>query len=66
MFVTLTFPPTAKQASAPVLPKDYLGMLEYKREDEPRLIQNIILGISTTLMWITAVALFVWEQTLTW
>lgn len=29
----------------PVVPKDYLGMLEYKREDEPRLIQNIILGI---------------------
>lgn len=27
------------------MPKDYLGMLECKREDEPRLIQNIILGI---------------------
>ncbi|XP_069564292.1 unconventional myosin-Vc [Brachyistius frenatus] len=33
----------AKQASA--IPKDYLGMLEYKREDEPRLIQNIILDL---------------------
>uniref|UniRef100_A0A672I2A3 Myosin VC n=1 Tax=Salarias fasciatus TaxID=181472 RepID=A0A672I2A3_SALFA len=28
-----------------VIPRDYLGMLEYKREDELRLIQNIILGI---------------------
>uniref|UniRef100_A0A3B3XZU9 Dilute domain-containing protein n=1 Tax=Poecilia mexicana TaxID=48701 RepID=A0A3B3XZU9_9TELE len=26
----------------PALPKEYLGMLEYKREDEARLIQNII------------------------
>uniref|UniRef100_A0A4W6D4G4 Myosin VC n=1 Tax=Lates calcarifer TaxID=8187 RepID=A0A4W6D4G4_LATCA len=34
-----------KQTSSPAIPKDYLGMLEYKREDEPRLIQNIILGI---------------------
>ncbi|KAI3370674.1 hypothetical protein L3Q82_007236 [Scortum barcoo] len=32
----------AKQTSAPAIPKDYLGMLEYKREDEARLIQNII------------------------
>lgn len=31
--------------SAAVIPKDYLGMLEFKREDEPMLIQNIILGI---------------------
>lgn len=61
MFVTVTFAPTAKQTSALVLPKDYLGMLEYKREDEPRLIQNIIQGISTSLMWMTAVAVFVWE-----
>ncbi|KAM9351640.1 unconventional myosin-Vc [Symphorus nematophorus] len=35
----------AKQTSAPALSKDYLGMLEYKREDEPRLIQNIILDL---------------------
>ncbi|KAM7414757.1 hypothetical protein PAMA_019527 [Pampus argenteus] len=35
----------AKQTSAPAIPKDYLGMLEYKREDEPRLIQNIILDL---------------------
>lgn len=25
-------------------PKEYLGMLEYKREDEAKLIQNLILG----------------------
>ncbi|XP_026166817.1 unconventional myosin-Vc [Mastacembelus armatus] len=35
----------AKQTSASAVPKDYLGMLEYKREDEPRLIQNIILDL---------------------
>ncbi|XP_037624073.1 unconventional myosin-Vc [Sebastes umbrosus] len=35
----------AKQTPAPAIPKDYLGMLEYKREDEPRLIQNIILDL---------------------
>ncbi|KAL7402977.1 hypothetical protein ABVT39_022805 [Epinephelus coioides] len=34
-----------KQMSAPTIPKDYLGMLEYKREDESRLIQNIILEL---------------------
>ncbi|XP_075883469.1 unconventional myosin-Vc [Nelusetta ayraudi] len=35
----------AKRTSTPIIPKDYLGMLEYKREDEPRLIQNIILDL---------------------
>ncbi|XP_054476812.1 unconventional myosin-Vc [Anoplopoma fimbria] len=35
----------AKQTSAPATPKDYLGMLEYRREDESRLIQNIILDL---------------------
>uniref|UniRef100_A0A3Q1CJQ3 Myosin VC n=1 Tax=Amphiprion ocellaris TaxID=80972 RepID=A0A3Q1CJQ3_AMPOC len=34
-----------KQASPSAIPKDYLGMLEYKREDEPRLIQNIVLDL---------------------
>uniref|UniRef100_A0A3Q3J0J8 Myosin VC n=1 Tax=Monopterus albus TaxID=43700 RepID=A0A3Q3J0J8_MONAL len=34
-----------KTKSTPSVPKDYLGMLEYKREDEPRLIQNIILDL---------------------
>lgn len=36
---------TAKPASQSAIPRDHLGMLEYKREDEARLIQNIILGI---------------------
>ncbi|XP_043980326.1 unconventional myosin-Vc isoform X2 [Gambusia affinis] len=31
-----------KAKQTPALPKEYLGMLEYKREDEARLIQNII------------------------
>ncbi|XP_029909650.1 unconventional myosin-Vc [Myripristis murdjan] len=35
----------AKQTSALAIPKDYLGMLEYKREDESRLVQNIILDL---------------------
>ncbi|AWP08297.1 putative unconventional myosin-Vc [Scophthalmus maximus] len=35
----------AKEMSAAVIPKDYLGMLEFKREDEPMLIQNIILEL---------------------
>uniref|UniRef100_A0A667Z528 Myosin VC n=1 Tax=Myripristis murdjan TaxID=586833 RepID=A0A667Z528_9TELE len=34
-----------KQTSALAIPKDYLGMLEYKREDESRLVQNIILDL---------------------
>uniref|UniRef100_A0A8C5FT15 Myosin VC n=1 Tax=Gadus morhua TaxID=8049 RepID=A0A8C5FT15_GADMO len=32
-------------SSSPAIPKDYLGMLECKREDETRLIQNIILDL---------------------
>ena len=28
-------------------PKEYLGMLEYKTEDEDKLIQNLILGSET-------------------
>ncbi|XP_034391297.1 unconventional myosin-Vc isoform X2 [Cyclopterus lumpus] len=35
----------AKQTPAPAIPKDFLGMLEYRREDESRLIQNIILDL---------------------
>ncbi|XP_075998597.1 unconventional myosin-Vc isoform X2 [Genypterus blacodes] len=35
----------AKGRSVDNNPKDYLGMLEYKREDESRLIQNIILDM---------------------
>uniref|UniRef100_A0AAQ4P2D2 Myosin VC n=1 Tax=Gasterosteus aculeatus aculeatus TaxID=481459 RepID=A0AAQ4P2D2_GASAC len=37
---------TSQKGSAVVsIPKDYLGMLEYKREDESKLIQNIILDL---------------------
>ncbi|XP_036399626.1 unconventional myosin-Vc isoform X1 [Megalops cyprinoides] len=35
----------ANQIPVPAVPKEYLGMLEYKREDETRLIQNIILDL---------------------
>ncbi|XP_044212818.1 unconventional myosin-Vc [Thunnus albacares] len=35
----------AKPTPAPALPKDYLGMLEYKRDDESKLVQNIILDL---------------------
>lgn len=44
-FITFIVSQTARQKPASTIPKDYLGMLEYKREDEPRLIENIILGI---------------------
>ncbi|XP_034763494.2 unconventional myosin-Vc-like isoform X2 [Acipenser ruthenus] len=33
------------QVHAPVAPKEYLGMLEYKKDDESRLIKNIILDM---------------------
>ncbi|XP_073720711.1 unconventional myosin-Vc isoform X1 [Misgurnus anguillicaudatus] len=36
---------TANQRAAPAVPKEYLGMLEYKKEDEGRLIQTLILGL---------------------
>ena len=39
------------------MPKDYLGMLECKREDEPRLIQNIILGIPPFIALLNVVSL---------
>ncbi|XP_011605937.2 unconventional myosin-Vc [Takifugu rubripes] len=35
----------AKPASQSAIPRDHLGMLEYRREDEARLIQNIILEL---------------------
>ncbi|CAM9227513.1 unnamed protein product [Lampetra planeri] len=38
----------APQTFAPAVPKEYLGMLEYNREDESRLIQNIILDLKPT------------------
>ncbi|KAJ8340437.1 hypothetical protein SKAU_G00350700 [Synaphobranchus kaupii] len=35
----------ANQIPAPAVPKDYLGMLEYKRDEESKLIQHIILDL---------------------
>ncbi|KAM3608516.1 uncharacterized protein V6R79_000398 [Siganus canaliculatus] len=35
----------AKPTPPPAIPKDYLGMLEYNREDESRLIQKIVLDL---------------------
>uniref|UniRef100_A0A1A7ZSH0 Myosin VC n=1 Tax=Nothobranchius furzeri TaxID=105023 RepID=A0A1A7ZSH0_NOTFU len=35
----------AKQNTTSIIPKEFLGMLEYRREHEPRLIQNIILDL---------------------
>ncbi|XP_056138617.1 unconventional myosin-Vc [Lampris incognitus] len=35
----------AIQTSTPAAPKDYLGMLEYRREDESKLVQNIIMDL---------------------
>lgn len=39
-------------------PKEYLGMLEYKREDEAKLIQNLILGSKT---WNSAFLFSLWK-----
>ncbi|KTF90094.1 hypothetical protein cypCar_00047446 [Cyprinus carpio] len=36
---------TANQKAAPAVPKEYLGMLEYKKEDEGRLIRTLILEL---------------------
>lgn len=32
------------EAHVPTVPKEYIGMMEYKKEDEERIIQNLILG----------------------
>lgn len=37
------------EAHAPSVPKEYIGMMEYKKEDEERIIQNLILGILAKL-----------------
>lgn len=37
------------EAHMPTLSKEYIGMMEYKKEDEERIIQNLILGILVTL-----------------
>ncbi|MBN3296301.1 MYO5C protein, partial [Amia calva] len=39
----LRMPEKANHIQAPLLPKEYLGMLEYKKEEELKLIKNIIL-----------------------
>uniref|UniRef100_A0A8C3V9J9 Myosin VC n=1 Tax=Catharus ustulatus TaxID=91951 RepID=A0A8C3V9J9_CATUS len=33
------------EAHAPTVPKEYIGMMEYKKEDEERIIQNLILDL---------------------
>lgn len=37
------------EAHVPTVPKEYIGMMEYKKEDEERIIQNLILGILVEL-----------------
>lgn len=37
----------ANEVHLPSEPKEYLGMLEYKKEDEAKIIQNLILGSQT-------------------
>ncbi|XP_076847044.1 unconventional myosin-Vc isoform X2 [Brachyhypopomus gauderio] len=41
----LQAPATVSQKAAPVVPKEFLGMLEYKRQDEDRLVRTLILGL---------------------
>uniref|UniRef100_A0A669P8R8 Myosin VC n=1 Tax=Phasianus colchicus TaxID=9054 RepID=A0A669P8R8_PHACC len=36
---------TGSEAHASALSKDYIGMMEYKREDEERIVQNLILDL---------------------
>ena len=50
--------PTANDVHLSSGPKEYLGMLEYKREDEAKLIQNLILGNET---WNSEFLLNFWE-----
>lgn len=35
---------TASEKAGPAVPKEYLGMLEYKKDDEGRLVRTLILG----------------------
>ncbi|XP_035379484.1 unconventional myosin-Vc [Electrophorus electricus] len=41
----LQAPVTVSQKAAPAVPKEYLGMLEYKRQDEDRLVRTLILEL---------------------
>lgn len=43
------------EAHVPTLSKEYIGMMEYKKEDEERIIQNLILGILVTLQILSVV-----------
>ncbi|XP_054588949.1 unconventional myosin-Vc isoform X1 [Nothobranchius furzeri] len=45
LFIHSSFAHAAKQNTTSIIPKEFLGMLEYRREHEPRLIQNIILDL---------------------
>ncbi|NWT18664.1 MYO5C protein, partial [Vireo altiloquus] len=42
---TLTKTIEKAEALAPTVPKEYIGMMEYKKEDEERIIQNLILDL---------------------
>ncbi|KAG5273690.1 hypothetical protein AALO_G00154370 [Alosa alosa] len=42
---SLKAPDKANQKATPAVPREYLGMLEYRREDEPKIIQNLILDL---------------------
>ncbi|NWY69447.1 MYO5C protein, partial [Erithacus rubecula] len=42
---TLTKTIEKAEAHAPIVPKEYIGMMEYKKEDEERIIQNLILDL---------------------
>ncbi|NXN89993.1 MYO5C protein, partial [Bombycilla garrulus] len=42
---TLTKTIEKAEAPAPTVPKEYIGMMEYKKEDEERIIQNLILDL---------------------
>ncbi|OWK62201.1 Unconventional myosin-Vc [Lonchura striata] len=41
---TLTKTIEKSEAHVPTVPKEYVGMMEYKKEDEERIIQNLILA----------------------
>ncbi|NWZ43358.1 MYO5C protein, partial [Brachypodius atriceps] len=42
---TLTKTIEKAESHAPTVPKEYIGMMEYKKEDEERIIQNLILDL---------------------
>ncbi|NXV68516.1 MYO5C protein, partial [Molothrus ater] len=42
---TLTKTIEKSEALVPTVPKEYIGMMEYKKEDEERIIQNLILDL---------------------